>query len=69
MSMVQALRGGKDYDATFGERMRGTGPFAELIARRFSLACKRLGLNQHRRELDIGAFAPVVHSDAQLTLF
>jgi DNA repair photolyase len=69
MSVVQALRGGKDYDATFGERMRGTGLFAELIARRFSLACKRLGLNRHQRELDISAFAPVVHSGAQLTLF
>ena len=69
MSVVQALHGGKDYDATFGKRMRGTGPFAELIARRFALACKRLGLNRHRRQLDISAFAPAVNCSAQLALF
>jgi hypothetical protein len=42
------MRGGKDYDSTFGVRMRGTGPIADLIERRFRIACKRLGLNTDR---------------------
>jgi len=45
MSVVQQLRGGKDNDPRFGERMTGTGLFAELIGRRFAVACNRLGLN------------------------
>ena len=43
MSLVQQMNGGKDYDARFGVRQRGTGPFADLLATRFSAACKRLG--------------------------
>ena len=43
MSLVQQMRGGKDYDSTFGSRMRGQGPFADLIAMRFAKTCKRLG--------------------------
>lgn len=43
MSLVQQMRGGKDYDSTFGTRMRGQGPFAELIAMRFAKTRKRLG--------------------------
>ena len=43
MSTVQQLRGGKDYDSSFGQRMRGTGVYAQLLARRFGLACRRLG--------------------------
>jgi DNA repair photolyase len=48
MSLVRQMRGGKDYDSTFGVRMRGTGPIADLIERRFRIACKRLGLNTDR---------------------
>src|SRR5438552_8981479 len=48
MSLVQQVRGGRDYDSTFGVRQRGEGLFAELIAKRFDLACKRLGLNEDR---------------------
>ncbi len=43
MSLVQQMRGGKDYDSAFGTRMRGQGPFADLIAMRFAKTCKRLG--------------------------
>jgi len=63
MSIVRQMRGGKDNDPRFGERMRGTGNYAELISRRFAVACKRFGLNGHGRgrrtpELDCGRFAP-----------
>nr|MBP6683086.1 radical SAM protein [Halioglobus sp.] len=37
-------RGGADYDARFGHRMRGTGTFADLLAQRFRVTCKRLEL-------------------------
>lgn len=44
MSLVRQSRGGKDYDATWGQRMRGTGRFADLIDKRFELACRKAGL-------------------------
>jgi len=62
MSVLRQLRGGRDYDARFGARMRGTGPFAELIEKRFALACKRLGLNRDREPLDTSRFRPPVAS-------
>jgi DNA repair photolyase len=43
MSLVRQMRGGKDYDSTFGKRMRGEGPFAQLVAQRFAKAHARLG--------------------------
>ena len=42
MSLIQKMRGGKDYDSEFGKRMRGEGPFAQLIAQRFAKAHQRL---------------------------
>jgi DNA repair photolyase len=42
---LQAMHGGKDYSAAFGVRQRGTGPYADLMAKRFRLATQRLGLN------------------------
>lgn len=44
MSLIKSMRGGKDYDAEFGKRMKGEGPYAWQISRRFEIACKRLGL-------------------------
>ena len=46
MSLVRQMRGGRDYDSTFGKRMRGEGPFADLIAMRFAKAYKRLGFRR-----------------------
>jgi DNA repair photolyase len=46
MSLVRSMRGGKDYDPEWGERMRGTGPIADIIRDRFKMACARLGLNK-----------------------
>ena len=60
MSVLRQLRGGRDYDARFGQRMKGIGPFAELIEKRFALACKRLGLNRDRAPLDTSRFRPPV---------
>ena len=44
MSLIHQCRGGAAYDTRFGYRMRGTGPFAELLQRRFEICCRRLGL-------------------------
>ena len=44
MSVIHAMRGGQDNDPRFGSRMRGTGPFAQLLRQRFQLACTRNGL-------------------------
>ena len=43
MSLIQQMRGGKDYDSRFGTRMRGLGPFADLLRQRFAKAHRRLG--------------------------
>ena len=56
MKLVQGMRGGRDNDSRFGARMRGVGPYAWLIGRRFELTCRRLGLNARRARLDTAAF-------------
>jgi DNA repair photolyase len=69
MSLVRQARGGRENDPNFGSRMRGQGEYARLIARRFRLACQRLGLNQDDRPLDTSRFAPPAASGDQLALF
>jgi len=49
MSRVHEMRGGRDNDPGFGSRMRGSGELADLLARRFDIACKRIGFNGERR--------------------
>ena len=68
MSIVRSLHGGKDYDAAYGLRMRGRGQYADLLAQRFELACRRLGLNRKQTELDCSRFR-VPGSPMQLGLF
>lgn len=64
MSIVRQIRGGRDNEPRFGARMGGSGEFADLIRRRFALACKRLGLNAERSvTLDTTRFRPPVLSD------
>jgi DNA repair photolyase len=60
MSLINQARGGKDYDSTFGVRMRGTGAYAELLRARFDLAKRRLGFasNEERYDLDTSKFRP-----------
>lgn len=59
MSLVRQSRDGKEYSSAFGERMRGTGEFAELIRKRFRLACKRHGMNlTPAPALDCSRFRP-----------
>lgn len=70
MSLVRQMRGGKTYDARFRIRQTGTGPFADLVRRRFDLACRRLGyLDGRLPPLDTTAFAPPRDDGPQLGLF
>jgi len=68
MSLVRSMRGGKDYDSEWGKRMRGTGPYAWQIGRRFELAAKRLGLNTERRQLRTDLFRSPNSQGEQLAL-
>ncbi|GIX25764.1 MAG: hypothetical protein KatS3mg122_2995 [Caldimonas sp.] len=58
MARVRDLRGGRDYRAEFGSRMKGQGPWAQLIAQRVDKACARAGLARHAPPLDTTAFRP-----------
>ncbi|MBL6752434.1 MAG: PA0069 family radical SAM protein [Nevskia sp.] len=69
MSLVRQSRGGKDNQAEFGTRMRGTGAFAELIAKRFALARRRFGLEREPRPANLGAFRVPPAAGDQLGLF
>ena len=68
MGLVRGMRGGRDYDATFGRRMTGAGPYARLIGRRFRLAAKRLGLASEGPPLDCTRFSPPPQAGEQLRL-
>jgi DNA repair photolyase len=73
ISIIHQMRGGRDNDPRFGTRMSGTGNFAELIEKRFDIACRRFKLNDHGAgrnapELDCSRFQPPSLS-GQGTLF
>ena len=69
MSLVRDIRGGRDNDPNFGSRMVGSGAFAELVRRRFDVACRRLALNAARSPaLDTTLFRVPRAPDVQLNL-
>ena len=68
MNRVRELRGGKEYDATFGDRLRGTGKYAEFIRDRFRLAYKRLGF-PGMAPMRTDLFKPPQPQRGQLNLF
>jgi DNA repair photolyase len=69
LSILQDSRGGRDYDARWGLRQTGIGPFAWLIGRRFEAATERLGFNKRRQKLRTDLFTPPVKETGQLALF
>ncbi len=69
MNLIRSMRGGKDYDAEFGKRMSGNGPYAWQIKRRFELARKRLGLTRRDLALDCSQFIAPRQEQEQLSLF
>jgi len=69
LKLVRDMRGGKDYDATWGKRMTGDGPYAWMIGRRFETHCAKIGLNGSRARLTTEHFQKPPKSTAQLSLF
>ena len=69
MARVREMHGGKDYDPEWGRRMTGTGVHAELIAHRFAIAVKRLGLARELPALRTDLFRPPAKVGDQLSLF
>jgi DNA repair photolyase len=68
-TLIRDMRGGKDYDSQWGTRMKGTGPMAWMIGRRFEIACERLGLNRKRVKLSTSHFVQPPKNGEQLDLF
>jgi len=68
MSLIKSMRGGKDYDAEFGKRMKGEGPYAWQISRRFEMATKRLGLARRGVALRDDLFVRPDGAGVQLSL-
>ena len=68
MSIVRSIREGRDNDPNFFQRMRGSGPWADLIRTRFNIGARKLGLNQIKIKLRSDLFVPP-RSDGQLALF
>ena len=70
MSLLRETHGGKPYDSEWGKRMRGTGPYAEMLRLRFERACQRLKLNERRGlwRLDTSLFRPPPRPGDQLRL-
>jgi len=68
MSLVRSMRGGKDYDADFGKRMKGSGPYAWQIGRRFDMTVKRLGMGRRGLPLRDDLFVRPDGGGIQLSL-
>jgi len=69
MKLIRDMRGGKDYDSTWGRRMTGSGPYAWMIGRRFETACEKLGLNKNKASLTTEHFRSPRPRAEQLALF
>ncbi|RAK61377.1 radical SAM protein [Phenylobacterium hankyongense] len=69
MSLVRQMRGGKDYDAQWGKRMKGEGPIADLMSQRFAAAKRRYGLDFRFDGLDLTRFRPPPKAGDQIDLF
>jgi len=69
MSLVRQTRGGRDYDPDWSQRMKGSGPVADLIGARFRAAIKRYGLDGPRPLLDETQFRVPASARKQGDLF
>lgn len=58
MNIIRSIREGRENDPGFFTRMRGSGPWADLIRKRFAIACRRFGLNQEKILLRTDLFRP-----------
>lgn len=68
MSLVRQTRGGKLYQTEWGKRKTGTGPYADQIAKRFTLACKRQNLHHGHPPVDESRFHRPPRAGDQMSL-
>ncbi len=68
-TLIRDMREGRDYDSQWGARMKGTGPMAWMIGRRFEIACAKAGINKRRTKLTTDHFVRPKRAGEQLTLF
>ena len=69
LALMRSVRDGKLYDAEFGKRMTGAGPYAWMIGRRFETAASKIGLGKTRTKLRRDLFVPPLRRGEQLRLF
>ncbi|MGO9428134.1 PA0069 family radical SAM protein [Rhodoblastus sp.] len=69
MALLRSTREGKIYDASWGKRMTGTGPYAWMIGRRFELACEKIGFGKQKTKLRTDLFTRPAGGGVQLSLF
>lgn len=69
LSLIRQSREGELNQSDFGKRMKGVGPFADLLRNRFQLACRRLNLNKRNWQLRTDLFIRPEKDDGQLSLF
>ncbi len=69
MNVLRSMRGGRNNDSTPGKRMRGEGPYADLLSRRMDVACRQLGYSTRRTRLSLKHFTPPQADETQLSLF
>jgi DNA repair photolyase len=68
LSLIRQSRGGKLNDANFHSRFVGSGAYADMMARRFRIACRRLELNKTPLTLDTTQFRLPPRAGDQLAL-
>ncbi|MBM3624436.1 MAG: PA0069 family radical SAM protein [Alphaproteobacteria bacterium] len=68
LALMRSTRDGKLYESAFGSRMKGEGPYAWMIGRRFEVAAARLGF-AHKTKLRTDLFEPPRPAPRQLSLF
>lgn len=74
LNLIRQTRTGALYDSRFGQRMAGTGVYADMLGQRFTRAARKLGFDEARTKLDCGKFAlpPAPErelAEAQMSLF
>ncbi|MDB5359622.1 MAG: radical protein [Rhodospirillales bacterium] len=71
LTLIRDIRDGRLNHSEFGQRMKGSGAYADLLGQRFRLAQKRIGLNMTRElhSLDCSQFRKPPKAGDQLSLF
>lgn len=69
MSIIASLRGGRKNDPDFFSRMRGQGPWADLLHRRVSIAARKNGVEKARYALRTDLFRRPIVKGSQMELF